>query len=265
MSKLRPVDKNCIYVIPDIHGMYDQLCLIFDRILPLRKSDGGKDKLILLGDYVDRNKGSAKVIDLLIKVKKDFPEQTFFIRGNHEYMFMDAIQSDSHFSEYNRWMNNGGLDTLKGYMELAGYSDPYGLIDPFLLPRNQILSLIPKEHIHFIKNLLPYYEMDKFIFVHGGCDPFIPLHEQNPLELVWDRSVYNNLSKNPKIEMSWEKLIITGHNCTIDGKIFLSSKFWMIDASSIEKLYLFEVTSKVSYSASKGNQRLVKEKFSKGF
>jgi hypothetical protein len=45
MSKWRP-GKECVYVIPDIHGRYDELSLILKRVLPLRKND----KLIFLGD-----------------------------------------------------------------------------------------------------------------------------------------------------------------------------------------------------------------------
>ena len=61
MSKWRPSEKDCLYVIPDIHGAYDLLKLILKQILPLRKSDGGKDHLVLLGDYIDRNIHSIEV------------------------------------------------------------------------------------------------------------------------------------------------------------------------------------------------------------
>ena len=60
MSKFRP-SFNSIYVIPDIHGHYDQLKLICKRILPLRKSDGGRDTLIFLGDYIDRGPNSPEI------------------------------------------------------------------------------------------------------------------------------------------------------------------------------------------------------------
>ena len=59
MSKWRP-SKECIYVIPDVHGMYNELELILSRILPLRKTDGVKDKIVFLGDYVDRRVDSDR-------------------------------------------------------------------------------------------------------------------------------------------------------------------------------------------------------------
>ena len=39
MSKWRPNKSGCTYVIPDIHGLFDSLSLILNRILPLRKKD----------------------------------------------------------------------------------------------------------------------------------------------------------------------------------------------------------------------------------
>ena len=46
MSKWRPSPLNCIYVIPDLRGAFPLLNKICDRILPLRKSDGGHDRLV---------------------------------------------------------------------------------------------------------------------------------------------------------------------------------------------------------------------------
>ena len=79
MSKWRPSEQNCIYVIPDVHGAIDPLNKICDRILPLRKSDGGKDKLIFLGDYIDRHVDSHKVIDFCIELEKKYPHQVIFL------------------------------------------------------------------------------------------------------------------------------------------------------------------------------------------
>jgi serine/threonine protein phosphatase 1 len=234
--------------------MYNELQLILSRILPLRKSDGGRDRLVFLGDYVDRRVLTHKTIDMLIGLKQDFPEQVFFLRGNHELMMLSAIKPNSTIDEYKLWMYNGGSDTLAGYLMRAGSDHK----DPFTFQRNRICSIIPKEHIQFLSNLLPYYETDDFIFVHGGCDPFMPLEEQDPIKLAWDRSVYHSM-KRAKFEMPWKKLIVTGHNGEKDGRPFFGDKFWMIDGSYQNKLYVFEMMSRSWYSASKGNRRLVKE------
>ena len=69
MSKWRPATTECLYTIADIHGEADLLNKILKRILPLRKSDGIHDKIVFLGDYVDRHKDGHKVLDALIKLK----------------------------------------------------------------------------------------------------------------------------------------------------------------------------------------------------
>lgn len=256
MSKWRPSD-SCLYVIPDIHGMYDELDLILKRILPLRRTGGSMDMLIFLGDYVDRRIDSHKVIDLLIKTKQEAPDQVINLLGNHELMLLEAIQPDTSIQSYNMWMCNGGEETFMGYLQRANSE----IENPYLISRNSIKRFFPDKHIKFIESLLPYYENDNYIFVHGGCDPFIPLQNQEPKVLVWDRSVYIhmlNLAEN-KIRCPWNKTIVTGHNGEPEGKTFIYDKYMMLDRSPDEKLYVWELNSKTGFYSQVGNKRLVKE------
>lgn len=256
MSKWRPED-NCIYVIPDIHGMADELELILKRILPLRNSIRHRDILVFLGDYIDRRAGSHRVLDLVMEVKNDFPDQVFCLCGNHELMFLEALSPDQTFNQYNMWMKNGGEITMSGYLTRAG-SD---IDDPYNIPRRNIDRFIPADHQNFIKKLLTYYETDEYIFVHGGCDPCLPMEVQQKEVLVWDRSVckqIRNFAKN-KIKCPWLKTVVTGHNGAEDGSPFIWDKFMMLDGSYADKLYVWEMNSRTGFSARKNNKRLVKE------
>ena len=91
MSKWRPSNLNCLYVIPDIHGAYSLLEKILKRILPLRKSDGGQDKIIFLGDYIDRHVDSHKVLDRIIELKEKYGDSVICLCGNHELMFLEGL------------------------------------------------------------------------------------------------------------------------------------------------------------------------------
>lgn len=256
MSKFRPLD-NCLYVIPDIHGQYEGLQLILNRILPLRNSGGSTDILVFLGDYIDRRIHSHKVVDMIMEVKQDYPDQVFTLVGNHELMLLDALSPTSTSHQYNMWMHNGGLATFNGYLHRMN-SD---VTDPYMIPRRNIDRFIPSDHIDFFKSLLSYHETDKYIFVHGGCDPFIPMHLQKREVIAWDRSVYQAVKDiaEDNYETPWEKTIVTGHNGNVDGKPFVYKKFMMLDGSYAERLYVWELNSRTGFSARKGNARLVKE------
>lgn len=251
MSKTRLSPKKSLYVIGDIHGMLHQLNVILKRILPLRKSD----KIIFLGDYIDRGGYSFEVLERLIQLQKDYPDQCIFLMGNHEFVFYDAIQPGSMFDSYKTWMNNGGYNTLTSYMSHSKID-----IDPWCIIRNRIIQLVPESHIDFINNLLPYYETDEYIFVHAGCDPYMILEDQDFDLLIWDRTLCKNL-KNNASKQTWEKIIITGHNGKRNEGPFISEKFWMIDGSRDDTIYLFDAyNNDIYYAAEKNNNRLVKFK-----
>ena len=268
MSKWRP-SKECIYCIPDIHGMYDELELILSRILPLRKTKGVTDKIVFLGDYIDRRPDSHKVLDKLIELKQEYGDQIITLRGNHESMFLDGIAPSESSKRYRFWMQYGGDITLKGYLDRSGNSYKEEKLNPYLFPRQRIIDLVPKEHIDFINSLDDYYETDDFIFVHGGCDPLRPMNDNlQPNQIscgmiprdifIWDRALYNLMcSVNGNAVLPWQKCIVTGHNCDT-GDPLIMSKFMMIDCSCDNKLFVMEMNSREAFIAKIGNKRLIK-------
>lgn len=263
MSKWRPSPRNCIYVIPDIHGAADLLQLILDRILPLRKSDGGKDQIIFLGDYVDRHKDSPKVLDMLIALKRKHPYQIHCLMGNHEYFILQALDclpgknmalaTKSH--AMNMWLSNGGFDTVAAYMERAGLEVGWGG-----LPSHRILDIIPKDHIEFLQSCQKYHEIEDYVFVHGGCDPETPASKQDLEQVVWDRNLLKRVLKMIQNGQSpdWEKIIITGHSVQPNKKPIIKEKFMMLDAGAPKQLLVVELRSMEAFMAEGTNSRLVK-------
>lgn len=261
MSKWRPTHLNCLYVIGDIHGQFKQLKLICNRIFPLRKSDGGKDVLVCLGDYIDRGEDSPAVIDFLIKAKKKYKDQLILLSGNHELMLLKAIEPSVSSNDYLMWMQNGGVQSLRQYLLRKGDPKTTGLPvhNPYELPRHRVVDFIPDDHLHFFKTLDKYYETDDYIFVHGGCDPTVPLSAQSPKELAWDRGLFEQVTGKVlnKRHMPWKKTVVTGHNGTSDCP-FISEKFMMLDVSYAAKLMIAELNSMEGFIASRNKSRLVK-------
>ncbi len=264
MSKWRPSPLNCLYVIPDIHGNINLLNKILKRILPLRKSDGGKDHLIFLGDYIDRHYHSHLVLDKLIELKQKYTDQVIFLSGNHEDLFLKSLNAipnktiPSHvaLANYRCWLNNGGLSTLGGYLERNGQE----IKNILSLELFQIKNLIPKEHLEFLQQELQYYwEHENYVFVHGGCDPEGDLFTQDPDVLMWDRSLLQNVVKaiNEKQDLTWEKIIVTGHNVRPNRQPIIHPKFLMLDCGSPKQLLIAELRSMTGFMADPNKDRLV--------
>jgi serine/threonine protein phosphatase 1 len=127
-----------------------------DQIHPFEE-----DEVVFVGDYVDRGPDSKGVVDYLLTLQGRYT----FLMGNHERMFLDFLQGKERFL----FLYNGGEATLESYGGVGS---------------------IPAAHLAFLKRLLPYYETDHYLFVHGGIRPGIPLQDQDPMDLLWIREEF---------------------------------------------------------------------------
>jgi len=152
-----------IYAIGDIHGRFDKLRALMDKI----DIDYNNDILIFLGDYIDRGPQSFEVVKYLIELKKNQPK-TIFLKGNHEEMFEKYVSGEDRMT----YLFNGGQQTLDSYMSR---------------PRDPDEPLIPPDHFEFFNSLRLYYETLNYIFVHAGLKKKVPLDKQKPEDLLWIR------------------------------------------------------------------------------
>jgi len=251
MSFWRPSD-NCLYVISDINGRHNELELILSRILPLRKTGGQSDTLIFLGNYMGGTR-SHETIDRIIKAREENQDQIICLCGDNDLRLLKSMGSEP--EQYKAWLDSGGNNTLMGYLQRIGS----GLNNPYLIKRQYLTRFIPENHLEFMSSLVMYHEIDNYIFVHGGCDPNVPLSVQSPDVIINDRSVFRLCSTTDKFKCPWKKTIITGGIGKLDGKPLILDKFITLDGSYAERLYVMELNSKSMFSARKGKARLVKE------
>ena len=170
-----------IFAIGDIHGCYDRLKALMEKI-PI---DCSRDALVFIGDYIDRGPHSVEVVDYLIQLKNRFPE-VIFLKGNHEDM-LDKFLNGSDRSTY---LLNGGQQTLDSYLTKPVQSESFP---------------IPPDHMEFFKSLRLFYETEEFIFVHAGLRPRVPLESQNTEDLLWIRD------KFVSTKYDFGKRVIFGH------------------------------------------------------
>ena len=170
------------FAIGDIHGCISHLEDLVAKI----KINPVRDRIVFIGDYVDRGPDPKGVVEFILELKDRF--QVVCLAGNHERMMLDY-----HDYGHNKtlWFMNGGTATVASY----------GLKST---PEGKKINL-PDEHLRFFRSLLPYYETDKYIFVHAGLKPGVPLPDQELIDLVWIREDFIDS------EYDFGKRVIFGH------------------------------------------------------
>lgn len=191
-------------VIPDIHGMYDLFIELLKKV-NLSK----KDKLILLGDYVDRGEKSKKVIDKIVKLMEDY--DVVALKGNHDDWFLRFLEGELSEDEILTWLHFGGFDTVSSYGGVLVESTKD------LIEWREYVKTNYREHLEFLKGLRLYYEDEYFYYVHAGVNPFIKDIKNNREEdFYWmNRKIFLNN------RLSLDKPVIFGHTRvnTIHGDI----------------------------------------------
>ena len=149
--------------IGDIHGCSAALAVLLDAIGP--HTD---DRIVTLGDHIDRGSDSRGVIERLLDLSGRC--RVIPLMGNHEEMLAEALTDNIALK---RWLSSGGADTLRSY----GWR-PGG-------PRRAVANWIPKTHRQFLANCLPYFETTTHLFTHAGLMPELPMDQQPALALRW--------------------------------------------------------------------------------
>ncbi|MBO6088384.1 serine/threonine protein phosphatase [bacterium] len=161
--------QNRLIAVGDIHGEIGKLNSLLDK-LDL-KSD---DKVIFLGDYIDRGKHSKEVIDRLIELSKNV--ECVFLKGNHEDMLLKTLISRKQ-QDIEHWLLNGGVETYDNYGDYPAIFNLHG---------------------KFLDNLKLYHIEQNYLFVHAGVNPNKDLSEQTEDDLLWIREEFlNNPHKLP--------------------------------------------------------------------
>ncbi len=161
------------YAVGDIHGMFDPLIELIKKIKP---EEG--DEIVFLGDYIDRGPSSKEVIEFLITFSRT--HKTVFIKGNHEDMMLECLKKGDCLT----WQFNGAGATIRSF----------GSIEEI------------RKRLDFFESLKLYHEKGRYVMVHGGVKPGVPLKRQKEFDILWirDEFIY---SENPLPG----KVVVFGH------------------------------------------------------
>jgi serine/threonine protein phosphatase 1 len=171
--------------IGDIHGCLTALRTLLRLVAPV-----ADDRLITLGDYVDRGPDSKGVLDLLARLYDG--GQVIALRGNHDEMMVDARFG----GERRMWLACGGVETLASYGHEVSDRD---------------YDRVPDRHWQFLENdCRDWYETDTHLFVHGCVYADMPLAEHDSWVLLWQKLT-------GPIDHYSGKRLICGHTRQRDG------------------------------------------------
>lgn len=220
-----------IYTMSDIHGCYDELTksLNFINLEP-------NDLLVFLGDYVDGGDKSFQVLNKIMNLEKDYPDQVIVLLGNHDewfcnWLFYREDAMDSYIADV-------GFKTVSSFFVESELQDMIHEIQNFKIINDSLKGMDDLLHKKIMEDesfegLLKwlkkkttekrYYETDRQIFVHAGID------EEAGAYWKLGTMEYIFTNKFPATKGSFYKDIISGHiNSEIVAKNeeYLGSVYW---------------------------------------
>ena len=175
MVIIRMETKRTI-VVGDIHGCIDE----FEELIKKLSYDKESDRLILLGDLIDRGPDSVAV------VRKAREMDLECVMGNHEHKFL-------------KWYRSAGSknDVYDSRAHYTQFSD---------------------EDVSYIARMSAYIKIDDFVLVHAGLRPHVPLEGQSKDDLFYMRYMDedNKFVSLRKINKAGSKEAVHAHFWTED-------------------------------------------------
>lgn len=178
------INPGDVIAVGDIHATAEPYLMFLDWV-----RDSGAH-VILLGDLIDRGGDDLVVLELTRSLLEDPTRnglETFtVIRGNHEQMFLNALDEPNAWAD---WVHNGG-----NYQELEKL----------------------QKHAGWLRELPYYVVVGDTLFTHAGCPPgkdpqtMMGTHYLRE-QFVWMRKPF--LEQGPQFE-KWNpnlKKVVFGH------------------------------------------------------
>ncbi len=156
------MESERAFIIGDIHGCLGML----NRLMDMIDWRPDRDRLIFLGDYIDRGTDSKGVVDFVLVLLNKSPFVQC-LQGNHESGFLDFLSGGN----IKTFLINGGETTLKSYQRDGEI-------------------LIPPDHISFYQSLRPWIELEDYYIVHAGFRPGVEIDDQSLEDLIWIREPF---------------------------------------------------------------------------
>ena len=181
-----------LIAIGDVHGCRAALDTVLAAIDP---SPG--DRIVTLGDYIDRGPDSRGVIERLLELGEQC--ELISLRGNHEEMLLGGLSGATPFGW---WLEHGGKQTLDSYRCEGDYT------------RSVAQRQIPEEHLEFLHGTRDYYAAKTHFFTHANYAAHESLASQPVEALRWQ-----GLTEHTPAPHQSGRIAVVGHTAQRTGEI----------------------------------------------
>ena len=123
-----------LVIVGDIHGDLDALYKILNEINFEVFLANKNNKIIFLGDYIDRGSNSVTVLYTICKLKQMFPQSIVLMRGNHEAVEEFPFSSHDLPQRINKYFGNNESDKIHSLV-----SSFFKLLTVMTIIENQLL------------------------------------------------------------------------------------------------------------------------------
>jgi len=259
------------YFMSDIHGFYDELLYNMHILKNRNFFKNEKDRLIFMGDYIDKGPDSYKVLDFIFKLQKKYGNSKIVVlKGDYENDFLEFLKAENAAIYFDEDIKEA--EVLKTFVEesvINAFEKVVSDKDDIIYAgwyRNYIL----KNHGELVKWLeeIPlYYENEHQICVHAG------INEDTENKWKEETDNYLFLYKYPPEIGFFYKDIISGHNPAIYFKenvggadVFFDGKsHYYIDGDVVNSgqisLVAFDETDKKYYKIKKDGSNICLNKY----
>lgn len=206
-----------IYALSDAHGMNEKFDEAIKDILLVKQPE---DKIIILGDNIDRGFGSLEIIQSIMNLQEKYgSDNVIALMGNHEEMFLSWLKN-----RYNTLsLHNGGARTVQSFIKdanfkISGKAIIYNSLDQTFSDASledktkDVIGHILQNHskeIEWMKNLKYFHEEGNTLFVHAGFKETPTWHwtDSSKDDMVWKYPA--QMGYTP-----WNKRVVAGHIMT---------------------------------------------------
>lgn len=173
-----------IYAVGDVHGRFDLLEKLIDRIGEHNGAMAPAKSLhiLFLGDLIDRGPQSAQVLHYLHALQRK-TNRVLVLQGNHEQALLQAVDGD--LAVLDSWLRFGGAETLRSF----GLTPPQEGEDLRRYLRS-LRAAIPGPIVEWLRRLPLTARSGDYFFCHAGVRPGIALRRQTREDLLWIRDEF---------------------------------------------------------------------------